>query len=87
MTKERKKVQRHLSRARQEMKAALEKVRDVEFSEVDVELLRSQNEAIQGMSRLLEAALSGDSDTDLDAELAQLEERRQWGEKRGRGSW
>jgi hypothetical protein len=37
------------------------------------------------MSRLLEAALSGDSDTDLDAELAELEERRQWGERRG--SW
>ena len=85
MTKERKKVQRHLSRARQEMKAALQKVRDVQFSEEDVELLRRQNEAVQGMPRLLEAALSGDSDTDLDAELAELEERRQWGERRG--SW
>jgi hypothetical protein len=87
VTKERKKVQRRLSRARQEMKAALQKVRDVQFSEVDVELLRSQNEAVQGMTRLLEAALSGDSDTDLDAVLAELEERRQWGERRGRGSW
>ena len=85
MTKERKKVQRHLSRAQQEMKAALEKVRDVQFSEEDVELLRRQNEAVQGMSRLLEAALTGDSDTDLDAELAELEERRQWGARRG--SW
>jgi hypothetical protein len=85
VTKERKKVQRHLSRARQEMKAALQTVRDVQFSEEDVELLRRQNEAVQGMSRLLEAALSGDSDTDLDAELAELEERRQWGERRG--SW
>jgi hypothetical protein len=83
VTKERKKVQRHLSRARQEMKAALQKVRDVQFSEEDVELLRRQNEAIQGMTRLLEAALSGDSDTDLDTELAELEERRQWGERRG----
>jgi ABC-type phosphate transport system auxiliary subunit len=87
VTKERKKVQRHLSRARQEIKAALEKVRDVQFSEENVELLRRQNEALQGMSRLLAAALSGDSDTDLDAELAQLEERRQWGERSGRGSW
>jgi ABC-type phosphate transport system auxiliary subunit len=87
VTKERKKVQRHLSRARQEMKAALQKVRDVQFSEEDIELLRSQNEAVQGMSRLLEAALSGDSDTDLDAELAELEERRQWVERSGRGSW
>ena len=45
MTKERKKVQRHVSRARQEMKAALQTVRDVQFSEEDVELLRRQNEA------------------------------------------
>ena len=45
VTKERKKVQRHLSRARQEMKAALQTVRDVQFSEEDVELLRRQNEA------------------------------------------
>jgi hypothetical protein len=44
-----------------------------------VELLERRNEAVQAMSRLVGSALSGDSGTDWDAELARLEERMQWG--------
>jgi Protein of unknown function (DUF3102) len=69
-----------LGRARREIKEALHLVREgIEFDEEEVELLERQNEALQAMSKLVGSALSGDSGTDWDAELARLEERRQWG--------
>lgn len=72
-------VDARLSKARRELKEALDTIRDVEFSEEEVVLLERQNEAVEGMSRLVASALVGDSGTDWDAELKQLEERRQYG--------
>lgn len=72
-------VDARLTKARQELKEALVEVRDVEFTDEEVMLLERQNEAVQGMSKLLASALVGDSGTDWDAALADLEERRQNG--------
>lgn len=72
-------VDARLSKARRELKEALDSIRDVEFSEEEVELLERQNDAVKGMARLVGSALTGDSGTDWDAELAALEEKRQYG--------
>jgi ParB-like chromosome segregation protein Spo0J len=72
-------VDARLSEARLELKEALDAVRDVDFTEEEVELLERQNDAVAGMSRLFGSALMGDSETDWDAELYKLEQRRQWG--------
>lgn len=68
-----------MSKARELMRTALTKVKDVQFDDEERELLQRENEAIRGMSRLIESALTGDSGTDWDAELALLEERREYG--------
>jgi hypothetical protein len=72
-------VDSRLSTARQEVKKAITELTDVEFSDEEVELLEREYEAVQGMLRLFGKALTGDSGTDWDAELADLEERRQYG--------
>jgi hypothetical protein len=54
--------------------------KDVEFDEEERELLRREGEAARRVLSLAIAAITGDSGTDWDAELAKLEERRQCGE-------
>ena len=68
-----------VSNARRELKKALDAARDVEFSDEEVELLVRQGEAARDMASLFIAAVSGDAGTDWDAELYELEQRRQWG--------
>jgi hypothetical protein len=72
-----------LSKARRELKKALDAAREVEFSDEEVELLVRQGEAARDMASLFIAAVSGDSGTDWDAELFDLEQRRQWGPEWG----
>jgi hypothetical protein len=67
------------SKARRELKEAIDQGRDVQFSAEEVELLVRQGEAARDMASLFIAAVSGDSGTDWDAELYELEQRRQWG--------
>ena len=69
----------HLSRARRELKKAVEVIRDVEFDKEGIELLAGENEAVQAMLELVRLALTGDSGTDWDAELAALEHKREYG--------
>jgi hypothetical protein len=74
-------VQADVSKARRAIKSALEKIKDgdIPFDDEEVELLERENAALQDTSRLFGAALTGDSGTDWDAELYELEQRRQWG--------
>jgi hypothetical protein len=67
------------SKARRELKEAIDQGGDVQFSAEEVELLVRQGEAARDMASLFIAAVSGDSGTDWDAELYELEQRRQWG--------
>lgn len=68
-----------LSKARRLIKEAFANQQDVEFTEEEVELLQREIEAIRGLLRLFDSALTGGSGTDWDAELARLEEWRQHG--------
>lgn len=68
-----------LSKARRALKAALDTIRGVGFTEEEAQLLGMENGAVQGMSHLVGAALTGDSGIDWDAELTKLEEKRQYG--------
>jgi hypothetical protein len=77
-------AKRHLTRACRELKKALEDVEVIEvdglgFTEEEKELLGRESEAAQATFRLFIAALTKDSDTDLAAELAHIERKRQWG--------
>jgi hypothetical protein len=72
-------VDARVSKARRELKEAIDQGRDVQFSAEEVELLVRQGEAARDMASLFIGAVSGDSDTDWDAELYELEQRRQWG--------
>lgn len=70
-----------LSKARRELKEALNTVREAEFDEEAVELLHRQGKAAGYMLFLVHLALSGQPGVDWDAELAGLEERLQYGEE------
>lgn len=74
-------VDADVSKARRAIKSALEKIKDgdIPFDDEEVELLERENAALQDTARLFGAALTGDSGTDWDAELYELEQRRQWG--------
>jgi hypothetical protein len=72
-------VDAHVSKARRELKEAIDQGRDVQFSDAEVALLVRQGEAARDMASLFIGAVSGDSGTDWDAELYDLEQRRQWG--------
>ena len=72
-------VDARVSKARRELKEAIDQGRDVQFSAEEVELLVRQGEAARDMASLFIGAVSGDSGTDWDAELYDLEQRRQWG--------
>jgi len=72
-------VDARVSKARRELKGAIDQGRDVQFSAEEVELLVRQGEAARDMASLFIDAVSGDSGTDWDAELYELEQRRQWG--------
>jgi hypothetical protein len=77
-------VDNALRQARQKVKFALDRVReDIEFTEEEVELLEAEYQAVQAMLGLFGAALSGDSGTDWNAALFELEQRRQWGDALG----
>ena len=72
-------VDARLSKARRELKEAIDQGRDVQFSDAEVALLVRQGEAARDMASLFIGAVSGDSGTDWDDELYDLEQRRQWG--------
>jgi hypothetical protein len=69
-------VDARLSKARREIKKALEDVKGVKFEDEEVELLMREADAARGMLSLFSAVLTGDSGTDWDAALAELEYRR-----------
>jgi hypothetical protein len=73
-------VDADLSKALRLILEATEKQEGVEFTEEEVELLEREYDAISGVARIGKSKLTGDSGTDWDAELAQIEEWRQWGE-------
>lgn len=60
------------------MKKMLAQVEGVEFDEEEVRLLQTHSQAVTAMARLVDAALTGDSGTDWDAELARIEQERDY---------
>jgi hypothetical protein len=73
-------VDRALRKQRKAARETLELVRGVQFDDEAVELLGGQLEATQDTLGLVGMALGGDTDTDWDAELFDIEEKYQWGD-------
>jgi hypothetical protein len=70
-----------LSKQRKAARETLKLVRGVQFDDEAVEIFEADLVAVQETLELVGRALGGDTDTDWDAELFDIEQRYQWGDQ------
>lgn len=65
-------VEGHLAGAQRRLRQAMDEAVNVEFSDEEMELLRTTIDQIKALLRLLDLRMAGEADVDWDAELAGL---------------